>query len=284
MNNDRRIWVGVFGGSGALFLALGALIYFEQQRIDEEEQQVAQLQTEIQTSRKLIEGTPGLEREVIVLREVSEVIKGILPDTADVNNLVHTFQDFSNQSNVRIRGLKKKPASRGAQAKKGAFDEVAYTLTLEADAFEFLDFLDLIASHSRFMRVPEFRFSAAGRNQVEADGIAAHKVRLDVETFVYEPGKGAVPVKIEGYERKRDLMLGEVNRRRQDLTVAGYSYPGARGRRDPWVDPRVPVLGDSDSAFTVQEQMEIVQGLYDRTQLATLFEGIAQQLRKTPEQ
>lgn len=267
--NDRRFWVGVFGGSGALLLTFGALIYMEQGRIDAAREKVGQLRTEIATSRKLIEGTPGLEREVIVLREVSEVIKGILPDTADVNNLVFTFQDFSNQSKVRIRGLKPKTKNRGPKAEKGAFEEVGYTLTLEADAFEFLDFLDLIESHSRFMRVPQFKISAASRSQVEEDGIAAHKVQLDVETFVYEPGRDATPVKVEGYERKREVMLGEINRRRQDLAVTSYTYPGARGRRDPWVDPRVPVMGDSDSALTVQEQMEIVQGLYERT-LATV--------------
>lgn len=263
--NERRLWLGIFGGSGALVLALGGLIYMEQGRIDKAREEVALLRTEIGSSRKLIEGTPALEREVIVLREVSEVIKGILPDTAAVNNLVHTFQDFSSQSKVRIRSLKPRAANRG-KAAKGAFEEVAYTLTLEADAFEFLDFMDLIESHSRFMRVPMFKVNAASRTQVEADGIAAHKMQLDVETFVYEPGRDAKPVKIEGYDRKRDVMVGEINRRRQDLVVASYDYPGARGRRDPWVDPRVPVEGDSDTALSVQEQMEVVQTLYERTQ------------------
>lgn len=264
--NQRRWWMGIVAGGGAFAIAIGALIYLEDQRIARAHEEVAQLRTNIGSSRKLIEGTSALERDVIVLREMSEVIKGILPDTADVNNLVHTFQDFSERAHVQIRALKKRAEVRAAQ-KTDAFDEVAYTLTMEADAFQFLDFLDLLESHSRFMRVPHFKIGAANRNQVEVDGQPQHRVQLDVETFVYEPTKDAEPVRIEGYERKRDLMFGEINRRRQDLTVETYTYPGARGRRDPWVDPRVPIMGDGESALTVQEQMDIVQGLHVRTQV-----------------
>jgi hypothetical protein len=129
-----------------------------------------------------------------------------------------------------------------------------------------MDFLDLCESHSRFMRVPNFRIAAAQRGQMEKEGVPAHKVQVDVETFVYEPKKDGKPVKVDGYERKRDLLLGEINRRRQALSFAPYSYRGARGRRDPWIDPRVPVVGDGSSALTVQAQMDIVQGLYERAQ------------------
>jgi hypothetical protein len=221
------------------------------------------LHENIETSRKLIEGTAALEREVIVLREMTDVMRKILPDTEDVNNLVRTLQKFSEESGVRISGLKKKANDAH---EKSDFDKVAYTLSLEGDAFQFMDFLDLCESHSRFMRVPNFRIAAAQRNQMEKEGVPAHKVQVDVETFVYEPKKDAKPVKVDGYDRKRDLLLGEINRRRQALAFSPYSYRGARGRRDPWIDPRVPVMGDGSSALTVQAQMDIVQGLFDRTQ------------------
>jgi hypothetical protein len=142
-----------------------------------------------------------------------------------------------------------------------AFDKVAYQLTIEADAFQLLDFLDRIESHSRFMRVPNFKLSAASRRSVEEMGKAAHKITLDVETFVYEPKGGQEPVKIEGYERKRELLLGEVNRRRQALAVDSYDYRGARSRRDPWVDPRVPADGPGGSGKTIEEQAAIVEAL-----------------------
>ena len=262
MKNEKRKWIAVFGGGTALALGLGALIYSQSEKIVESEQEVAALRGQVTSSRKLIEGTSSLEREVIVQREMSSHIRTILPDEEDMNNWVRTIQDFSDDSGVRIRGLKKKPDD--PRAKPGAFDNVSYTFTLESDAFQFLDFMNLVETHSRFMRVPKLKVTAAKRDSVEELGFAAHKVQVDIETFVYEPKNEAAPVKIEGYERKRDLMVGEINRRRQGLTLSTFSYRGARGRRDPWVDPRVPVEGGS--ALTVPEQMDLVQELFLRVQ------------------
>lgn len=254
----KKIWILLFASGGLLAAGLGALIYFEQDGIDQAREDVAALRTQVVTSRKLIEGTSALEREVIVQREMSEVIRDVLPDEEDMNNWVRIIQGFTEESGVRIRGLKKKPDD--PRKKGGAFDDVTYTFTLEADAFQLLDFLDLVETHERLMRVPRFRITAAKREQVEQSGSASHKAQVDIETFVYEPKNEAQPVKVEGYERKRDLMVGEINRRRQALAFSSFTYRGARGRRDPWVDPRVPIEGGS--ALSVPEQMDLVQELY----------------------
>jgi Tfp pilus assembly protein PilO len=262
--SPRNKWIAVFAGGIALAGAAGFMIWREYETIGIARIEVSDVRTNIESSRKLIEGTGTLEREVIVLRELSEVMKKILPDTDDVNNLVRTFQQFSEESGVRISGLKKK----GDEARdKGDFTKVAYTLSLDADAFQFLDFLDLIESHRRFMCVPNFHVTAATRNQSQSDKNVqpAHKMQVDIETYVYEPQKDAKPVKIDGYDRKRDILKGEIDRRRATLALSTYTYRGARGRRDPWIDPRVPVLGDGQSTLTVQEQMEIVQQLVDRS-------------------
>jgi hypothetical protein len=47
--------------------------------------------------------------------------------------------------------------------------------------------------------------------------------------------------------------------------VVSYEYHGPRGRRDPWVDPRIPVEDDSPSRYTVPEQAQIVEELVART-------------------
>lgn len=265
MNPEKKLWIGIIGGGAALALGIGGMIYMQQGKIDTLNDEVAGLETQISGARNLIEGNPTLEREVIALRELSEVIKGILPDEQDVNNLVRTLQAFSESSEVRIRGLKKK-STLGSGQQQNAFDRVAYTLTLEADAFQLLNFLDLIETNSRFMRVPSLRLTSASRTQVEEDGFASHQIQLDVETFVYETGNDAKPVKIDGYERKRDLLMGEINRRKQALTVSTFVYRGDRGRRDPWLDPRSPMTSEGESALTVQEQMERVQDFVERTQ------------------
>ncbi|MFN0242796.1 MAG: GspMb/PilO family protein [Planctomycetota bacterium] len=260
---QRPWWLYVAGGGLLAALGIGTLIYFQYGKIEQSRAEVANLRTGIDAARKEIEGTAAQEREVIVLRELSEVMKQILPDTDDVNNLVRTLQAFSEESKVRISGLKRKMST---SKDKSGFDKVAYTLSFEADAFQLLEFLDMIEGHSRFMRVPSLRLNGAQRQQIEQNGVPAHKVQMDIETYVYEPRNDAKQVKIDSFDRKRDLLMGEINRRRQSLAVSTYNYRGARGRRDPWIDPRVPVMGDGESALTVPEQMEIVQGLYDRVQ------------------
>ncbi len=260
---ERPWWLYITGGGVLLAAGLGALVYMQYGKIEAARNEITTLSSSITAARKEIEGTGAQEREVIVLRELTETMKQILPDTDDVNNLVRTFQKFSEESKVRISGLKRKTTN--ARDKSG-FDKVAYTLSFEADTFQLLDFLDMIESHSRFMRVPTIRMTAAQRMQIENDGFPSHRVQMDVETYVYEPKNDAKPVGIDGYERKRDLLMGEINRRRQSLQLSTYSYRGARGRRDPWIDPRVPLLGDGQSALTVPEQMDLVQGLCDRAQ------------------
>jgi Tfp pilus assembly protein PilO len=265
VNAARKMWFAVAGGGALCALGLGTLLWWQHGQIVESRDKVSNLRGTIDGSRKLIEGTSTLERDVIVLRELAEVMKGILPDNDDVNNLVRTLQRFSDESGVRIAGLKKK-TEQANKKDKSDFDKVAYTLSLEGDAFQFLDFMDLLESHSRFMRVPSFRITAAQRNELEKEGVPSHKVSIDVETYVYEPKNDQKSVKIDGYDRKRDLLLGEIDRRKGSLQVSTYAYRGARGRRDPWIDPRVPVQPDAPSMLSVQEQMDLVQQLAERTQ------------------
>jgi Tfp pilus assembly protein PilO len=252
-------------GISAAFLACTGLlsyaIYSKYESIATTHSEIEGLRSEIQTARKEIETTRSVEREVIVLRELASVMRSILPDNEDVNNLVRELQRFSEMSGVRISGLKKKAAD---SKDKGDFDKVGYTLQLEGDAFQLLDFLNTIENHARFMRVPNFKITSTQRNQLEKQGVAAHKIAMDVETFVYEPRKDVKQARIADFERKRDLLLGEIQPRKQALTVSSYSYRGPRGRRDPWIDPRVPVQSGIQGGYTVQEQMDIVQALCDR--------------------
>ena len=257
--NEKKAFLSILLGGILLAGGAGFAIYMKFGEIEELESEIATLHTNIDEARKTIEGTPALEQEVIVLRELSAVIAEILPDDEDVNNLIRTFAEYAGLSGVSTTSYKPKPnIARGRG--RSAFDRVAYTLTLEGDVFQFLDLLHRTETHSRFIAVPEFKLSAASRNQIEEDGAARHKITLDVETYKYERGASALQeVEIEGYERKRDILEGEITRRRKALTLASYNYRGPRGRRDPWIDPRVSATDlVGENALTVQEQQDLV--------------------------
>lgn len=262
MKNPKNFWVTLIGGSTVVAAALGYFIYAEYGNIDEAREAVASLRSNIDSSRKLLTGTPGLEREVIVLRETEEAIKELLPDEQDINNLVRELQRFEEESEVRITALKKKTDLAAARKKSESdFDKVSYQLTFEADAFQMMAFLDAVESHSRFMSVPIFKLQAAPLRDVEQTGVAAHKVQMDIDTYVYKPQTALKSPKIDGYARKREMLLGEISRRRQALTVQSYNYRGKRNRRDPWVDPRMPAVESDMSILTLQQQNAIVDEL-----------------------
>ena len=273
--NEKKALLGLILGSVVTALGAGTAIYLEQGEIEELHNEIATLHTNIETARNTIAGTPPLEQEVIVLRELSAVIAEILPDEDKVNNFIHTMNEFTGHSGVTTTSYKRKPnLSRGRG--RSAFDRVAYTFTLEGDIFQFLDLLHNIETHSRFIAVPMFKLSAASRTQIEQDGAPRHKLTMDVETYKYERGTKAAEVSIEGYERKLEILDGEISRRKKALTLASYNYRGSRGRRDPWIDPRVSATDlVGENALTVQEQMDLVkQYSAEIAHIRELWEGV----------
>jgi Tfp pilus assembly protein PilO len=274
--NDKKLMLSLAAGAVAATLGLGWLIYSEYGAIDQARENIAQLHANIDQSRALLAGTPQLEKDVIVLRETETAIKEILPDDKDLYTLHRDLQRFCDESEVGITSIKKK--DQAVSGKKGAteaFDKVTYELTLEGDAFQILSFLDRVEGHQRFLRVPTINLTATSERNLEKNGRAAHKVKLEVETFVYKPQGGPEPIKIEGYQRKRELLLGEISRRRDAIAVESFPYRGQRGRRDPWIDPRVPVEGEDPSVLPVQEQTRIVDGLVEQmVEVKGLWEGL----------
>lgn len=263
MNENTKKLLIVFVVGLLLAGGIGFMIFGKIEDVENARGEVKALESRVEKARSTIAGTAALEREVIVLREVADVIQEILPDSEDVNNLIRTFHEYFGEAQVTATSYKRKP-DVGRGRKSGAFDKVAYTLTLEGDIFQFLALLDRVETHSRFMAVPAFKLTSTDRKQIENDGFARHRIQLDVETYKYEPQAASQETSIEAYDRKRDLLAGEINRRRQALTLAKYNYRGARGRRDPWIDPRVPANATSSSALSVQEQLDIVEGLSAR--------------------
>lgn len=263
--NERKFWITFASAAGAVALGAGYLIYSELGQIDAARQTVAKLREDIKVARETVRKTPDVEHEVIVLREIADRIREVLPDTKDLLNVIRDFQQYSKESGVRPSAFRPSQTSDRGRKQAGAFEKVAYQLTMTGDTFQFLEFLNKIETHSRFMAVSSFKINAASRKALEDDGVANHRIQMEVETYKYVPtnvdGDG---IEINGYERKRDLLAGEINRRRQALTLQTFRYRGPRGRRDPLIDPRVPSRVDDPNAWTVQRQMEEVDELIRR--------------------
>ena len=218
-------------------LGLSGIVWRSSTGLEGAREEATQLAERILLERGRLEETPELEQEVLVFREISGRMAAILPDEDGLNDLVRSLQGFSEQSGVEIRSLRR-AAPRGFAKSEGDLRAVSYTLELDGDAFELLRFLDLVETNDRFLRVPRMEVDAARRQGLMEGAQMSHSIRLDVETFVFEPGAETEPVAIEWAEWKLERLRGEVSRRRTGLEPAEYDYRGRRGRRDPWVDPR----------------------------------------------
>ena len=278
MSEERKRWIVLIAASLLLAGGLLALNYFQRERIDERRAEAESLRRTIADDRALIEQTPDLVKQVIVQRETDVVIKQLLSDEEDINNLVRTLRQFEEGSEITITSLKKQRDNRNRRGRVQDFDRVGYTLTFQADAFQFMSFLDRVETHSRFMSVTAFKLQAASRQNYDREGGPRHKVTIDLETYVYKPTGTAEHVRIDHYDRKRDLLISEISQRGAELRITSYTYHGQAGRRDPWVDPRIQSEG-SGAGLTIQEQFALVDELIAKAEEA---EQLAEDLSEAP--
>ena len=261
-------WITFAVASVLVAAGAAAMIYLQQEEIEKNRQESTRLQGEIAKARALLKTTPDLVKEVIIQRETDDVIREILSDDQEVNSLVRTLYGFGEASGIAISSIKPQRQSNSGRNKQD-FDRVAYTLNFESTAWELLDFLDRVETHARFMSVTAFKLSAARRASFR-DGVEPrHRVQMDLETYVYEPKAGGKEARIDGYDHKKELLISEIRSRTSDLQVPTYDYNGPRGRRDPWVDPRMPADAGEDG-MDITAQIALVEELMQ--QVATALE------------
>lgn len=261
MSPEKKRWF-IFGGASVLVAAgLGTLLYFQHEGIVARRAEVSALRAQIEEDQKLLQKTPELVKQVITQRETDTVVKEILSDEKDVTELARTLNKYSQESGFNLSSVK--DGTRTTKKSKEDFERVSYTLAFDADAFQLLTFLNKIESHKRFMSVTAFKLQAASRNEYTQDKLPRHRVTLDLETYVYTPTGVAKEVKIDGYEKKKELLISEISKRGAELRVPSYEYRGQRARRDPWIDPRVPV--DGGPTMPIEEQLALVDGLEEKT-------------------
>lgn len=260
MSAEKKRWF-IFGGISLLIaIGLGTLLYYQNEGIKERRAEVAVLGKAIEEDKKLLVKTPELVKKVIIQRETDVVVKEILSDEKDVTDLARTLNQFSQESGFNLSSVK--DGTRISRRSKEDFERVSYTLAFEADAFQLLTFLNKIESHQRFMSVIAFKLQASNRNEYAQDMLPRHRVTLDLETYVYTPTGKAKEVKIDTYDKKKELLISEISKRAAELRVPAFEYRGQRARRDPWIDPRVPV--DGGPTMPIEEQIALVDGLTEK--------------------
>ena len=173
-NKKPVIFAGV---SVAVALGLGALIYFQHEKIKERRGEAENLRTQIDADQKLIAKTPELIKEVIVQRETDTVIREILSDDEEVTNFVRTLESFAKEADITFSSYKKQRINANRRGNSD-FERVPYTLSFDADSFQLLSFLSNVESHARFIGVIDFKLTAAPRQSYEGGAQPRHKIQM----------------------------------------------------------------------------------------------------------
>ncbi len=266
--SPRNPWFILTAGSILVCGSLAGLVHGTKQDITAARAELAQKQQRVQSSRETVRETPELERELIALRELSSYVEEILPPSEDLKSLIEDLKDYLQEADVKVDSFGLRPDRPCALTQNTDIDRIGYTLTFDGGLFEFLRFLTRIESDQRFMSVRSFKLVSSTREEMEREGRALHHIQVDIETYTYRPEDAVTPVTIESYERKRDLLVGVIGTRAESLRPHTYHFSGGLGRRDPWVDLRVPALGE-EGGPTVQEQVKRVESLIEQVEMAS---------------
>src|SRR5262249_48221849 len=112
--------------------AFGFFAWRDAATVSQTRDEIAGLQTQIEAAARKKGAIPGLEREVIVLRENVDQYVKILPDNREINDFVNKINAFADQSEVVVTKLDDVDRKRNSRPNKGkeAFEKVEYKLQL----------------------------------------------------------------------------------------------------------------------------------------------------------
>lgn len=264
MNENRKLWL--IGGGAALVCALaGAGVFWTMGVIEETRLATEQKRAEVMAAEQKIAKIPSSEQEVIILREnLGDYVK-ILPDSRDLNHFVKMLNAFEQQAGIRAIEFKPGRAPRAAPGKQvERFSRIEYQYEFTATLWQFLRFVNFIENWERFVSITNFSIEAGGKAANEEpetrDGEVVHRVKLTMETYVYNAPNSGEDVRIPDYNDKRDNLREEIFKRLQAIRIDRYEHKGPQGRRDIFVDPRQRVAGpDGQPTVPVKDQKALIE-------------------------
>ena len=213
-------------------------VYSAQAKIEEINAQIETKQQAITAADTKIAQIPGLEKDVIVLRENLDEYVKILPDTKELNAFVRMLNQFERQSGILGTGL----IQRQVRADKGndRFAPIEYTYEMTATLWQFLKFMNLIENYERFVSIIDFSIQSGGKGRGDEtrDGDVVHSVRLTMQTYTYNGKLAGKEVAIPDYAAQKEALREEIWKRMQAIRIDKYEHRGHQGRRDVFVDPR----------------------------------------------
>ena len=253
--DEKKVLLGILVVTG-VFSAAGIFgIHYTFSKINQEKQKISELRKKIKNARAKIAQIPKDERDVIILRENVQEYTRILPDKKEITEYARTLAHYSSQAGLALNMLK--PDIRKPN-KGGAFQQIRYSMRLQGTLWQMMNLLNMLENHPRFMQVKSLSLNAKTRGTGGMN--AVHTIDMIVETYYYNKApKGRKTVRIPLYERKKADLEEAIHSARSKFEEEHYTFKGQSGRRDIFVDPRLPsTTGEGKGRLPRTQQQMIV--------------------------
>lgn len=272
--NEKKILISIAAGTLVIAAALGYGVYYTFGAIEEQETAANTKREEIAVARKKVDEVVKMEDRVIVLRESVRGLASVLPTQKEVDEFVTQIAETKGESGIRLSAMTNKLTQGGRQTQNRVFDKISYQIGLKGSLWQFLEFLHRVESFQRFVTIPRIKITGGQRDKALVD--VSHAFEIDVETFVYNPTRAGQMEHVPNYDKRREHLKEEISSEIVAYEQSAIEFTGARGRRDIFVDPRMPETGDGKGQ-PVEKQQEVVAKLRTRVdEITKIFERINQ--------
>ena len=257
--SDKKKMLIIAGTTILLCGGAGFGIYYTKTLIEEEQAVMTGVEEQIAAAEAKIKKIPGVERDVIILREnVQEYVK-ILPEEKDVNSFGRATNQFISQSGVGLERWQPTEVSGGGKA--SAFGRYSYELVFRGTLWQFMKLLSFFENYERFVKVTSFTLQTGDgqRGTTTEEGDVQHMISLNVETYVYNPDRKGKDVAIPNYQNKVANLRADILQARNQILTGSYEFRGPRGRRDIFVDPRETFSDTQKGMIPEEMQRNLVE-------------------------
>ncbi|MBI3820287.1 MAG: type 4a pilus biogenesis protein PilO [Planctomycetes bacterium] len=261
--NEKKILIGIAAATLVIASALGYGVYYTLGAIDEQETMAGTTREDIKKARAVVDSIKAAEDKVILLRESLKALASVLPTQREVEDFITQIAATKGEAGVKLSQIIDHNATAKTSSNK-VFEKFSYQIGVKGNLWQFLEFLYRLESFKRFVMVPQCKIAPGQRESALAE--VNHAYDLEVETYVYNPGRVGKIEPIPSYDKRREAVREEIEQAIYIIEQMPVEFGGQRGRRDIFVDPRMPSGPTKEGELPVEQQTEIVNKLRQRVE------------------
>ncbi|MBI5778760.1 MAG: type 4a pilus biogenesis protein PilO [Planctomycetes bacterium] len=152
---------------------------------------IAEVNLRIKDEKDRLTKMVELEEKLKKLRLERDALQALLPtkEEASYENFIDTLTRFSREAGVKLSSATADEGRSGPPTTGStSFDKMAYSLKIQGNFFQIINFVYLLETYQRFIKVDNFSVRPVGA--VTADKPTQYNLDVKITSYVYkEPGK-----------------------------------------------------------------------------------------------